>query len=206
MEFDDLRVLVEALNPLVDAKIRGVYSSADESWLSHSEYRAIVSTDLEDSAVDQDQESWRRMLTEYDQIVAREVSLHGRLCSVVRPVRNGYLVVFETPKDAASLARRLQYEVDRHNHALIERNCIGLAIPAHNVALSYGSVSRVLRAHGYDYVGGAIDQCIDTASRLRGGCISLSRVFADQYENYVGKREFEATTRIEGDDCILEWP
>ena len=70
-----------------------------------------------------------------------------------------------------------------------------LPIPTQNIALGYGFVSRNLRAHGYDYIGGAIDDCIDNVARLREGVVAMSRSFAGQYENQVGKREFLASTR-----------
>ena len=192
---EDGAYLVAALSPLIDAKIRGLFSSVEESWAPKTSYQAVVCTDLEESAVDQDQDPWLKMLAAYDRIVAREVSMHGGLCEVVRPVRNGYLLVFEQPRNAASWAKRLQFEVQWHNRELTHSGGRGLAIPGHNIALGYGPVSRVLRAHGYDYIGGAIDDCIGLAGTLREGLIGMSSKFADQYESHVGKKEFLASTR-----------
>jgi class 3 adenylate cyclase len=207
----DAAYLVEALNPLLDAKIRGLFSSPEETWQAQSSYQAVVCTDLEESAVDQDQESWSAMLAAYDRIVAREVSMHGVACSVVRPVRNGYLMVFEAPKHAAAWAKRLQFEVQWHNEQVMRNPGRGLVIPTHNVALGYGPVSRVLRAHGYDCIGGAIDDCIELAAKLRGGMVGMSPKFADQYEGQVGKKEFVAGVEDGADPRlgplkVLQWP
>jgi hypothetical protein len=211
MSVDDHAYIVAALNPLLQAKVRGLFSSSEESWAPKSFFRAVICTDLEETAVDQDQEPWRAMLAEYDRIVAREVSMHGSKCLVVRPVRNGYLVVFEQPSDAAAWSRRLQFEVHRRNDEITTRSPGALTIPKHNIALGYGWISRVLRAHGYDYIGGAIDDCIDLAPRLQQGLIAMSRPFADQYESHVGKREFLASTSGYsdaelGEFRLLEWP
>jgi hypothetical protein len=211
MSVDDLSYIVDALDPLLESKISGLFSTSEESWSPKSFFRAIICTDLEETAVDQDQEPWRAMLAEYDRIVAREVSMHGSKCLVVRPVRNGYLVIFESPSDAAAWSRRLQFEVHRSNDEVTARNPGAIPIPNHNIALGYGWISRVLRAHGYDYIGGAIDECIDVAPKLQRGLIAMSRPFADQYESHVGKREFLASTSGYsdahlGEFRVLEWP
>jgi hypothetical protein len=208
---DDLSYMVDALDPLLESKIRGLFSTSEESWAPKSFFRAIICTDLEETAVDQDQEPWRAMLAEYDRIVAREVSMHGSKCLVVRPVRNGYLVIFESPSDAAAWSRRLQFEVHRCNDEVTARNAGAIRIPNHNISLGYGWISRVLRAHGYDYIGGAIDECMDVAPKLQRGLIAMSRPFADQYESHVGKREFLASTSGYsdahlGEFRVLEWP
>jgi hypothetical protein len=211
MSLDDLEYIVDALNPLLEAKVRGLFSTSEESWAPQSFFRAVICTDLEETAVDQDQEPWRAMLAEYDRIIAREVSMHGSKCLVVRPVRNGYLVIFESPSEAAAWSRRLQFEINRCNDGITARNAGAIPIPSHNIALGYGWISRVLRAHGYDYIGGSIDDCIDVAPKLQRGLIAMSRQFADQYESHVGKREFLASTSGYSDSDlgefrVLEWP
>ena len=72
---------------------------AEEPWTPRTSNQAVVCTDLEEPAVDQDQDPWLKMLAAYDRIVAREVSMHGEDCRVVRPVRNGYLLVFEQAEE-----------------------------------------------------------------------------------------------------------
>ncbi len=208
---DEYEYLVEALSPLLDAKIRGLFSSSDESWASKSTHKAFVCTDLEETGVDQEQGAWRSMIAAYDRIVARQVSTHGAGCVVVRPVRNGYLLVFDEPKEAAEWARRLQFDVQWRNEAIALKGSGELPIPVHNIALGHGSVTRILRAHGHDYVGGSIDECIRLADALRGGKIAMSRIFADQYEANVGKRESAAGTNIVSEEGLgelrlLEWP
>ena len=50
------------------------------------------------------------MFVAYDRMNHHEVSMHGGECRVVRPVRNGYLLVFEQPRLAIVIERRLQLE------------------------------------------------------------------------------------------------
>jgi hypothetical protein len=101
--------------------------------------------------------------------------------------------------------------VQWHNEDIAKRGGRELPIPTHNIALGYGSVTRMLRAHGHDYIGGSIDECIRLADTLRGGQIAMSRMFADQYEARVGKQEFAASTRVDSDFLVgelrlLGWP
>jgi hypothetical protein len=207
VDADEYEHLVQTLEPLLNTTFNDLFLSTRAS----PSHRVVVCTDLEGTAVDQDQGSWRAMLSSYDHIVAGQVSMHGAGCDVVRPVRNGYLLVFEDPREAGEWARRLQFQVRWHNEDLAKRGGRDLPIPTHNVALGYGSVTRILRAHGHDYVGGSIDECIRLADSLRGGQIAMSRMFADQYEASVGKQEFAASTRTETDFLVgelrlLDWP
>jgi class 3 adenylate cyclase len=208
---EEYEYLVQTLAPLLDTTLSDLFSSTWASRSSSSFHQVVVCTELEGTAVDQDQDSWRRMLSSYDHIVAGQVSMHAAGCDVVRPVRNGYLLVFADPKEAGEWARRLQFQVQWHNEDVAKRGGHELPIPTHNIALGYGSVTRILRAHGHDYVGGSIDECIRLADALRGGQIAMSRMFADQYEARVGKQEFSASTRVEtdylvGEVRLLEWP
>ena len=119
--------------------------------------------------------------------------------------------MFDEPKEAAEWARRLQFDVQWRNEAIALKGSGELPIPVHNIALGHGSVTRILRAHGHDYVGGSIDECIRLADALRGGKIAMSRIFADQYEANVGKRESAAGTNIVSEEGLgelrlLEWP
>ncbi len=207
----DYDYIVGALKPLLDSRIRGLLMSSEEAWVRRSSHQAVVCTELEKPLDQQNHEPWLKMLAAYDRIVAREVSMHAREGFVVRPVRNGYLLVFNQPKDAAEWSRRLQFAVCRHNQEMSESGGRDLPIPIHNVALGYGPISRVLRAHGYDYVGGVIDACIELAARLSKGHFVMSRTFADQYESHVGTREVPASTKEFEDPTLgtlqlLTWP
>jgi hypothetical protein len=207
---DDMRYLCDALTPLLQPRVRGLAFSAEESWAPRSSNQTVVCTDLAESAVDQGEQPWLKMLAAYDRLVAREVSTYGKDCLVVRPVRNGYLLIFAQASEAVEWARRLQFEVHRYNEMVAGGTERTLPIPTQNIALGYGFVSRILRAHGYDYIGGAIDDCIDNVARLREGVVAMSRSFAGQYENQVGKREFLASTREHPepgleDLTLLDW-
>jgi hypothetical protein len=208
---DEYEYMVQTLGPLLDTTFSDLFSSAWASRSSRSSRQVVECSELEGTAVNQDQDSWRTMLSSYDQIVAGQVSMHGAGCDVVRPVRNGYLLLFEDPRAAGDWARRLQFQLRWHNEDIAKRGVPERPIPMHNIALGYGSVTRILRAHGLDYVGGSIDECIRLAETLRGGQIAMSRMFADQYEASVGKEEFAASTHVETDYLVgelrlLEWP
>ncbi|MDQ6614666.1 MAG: FHA domain-containing protein [Actinomycetota bacterium] len=208
---EDYHNTVVALVPLLNTGLRGLFMTSAEAWTRTSSSQAVVCTDLEETAVFKDHDPWLKMLAAYDRIVAREVSMHGCDCLVVRPIRNGYLLVFRQPKDAAAWSRRLQFEVQRHNQEVAKDTGRDLPIPEQNMALGYGPLSRVLRAHGFDYVGGVIDDCIDLAAKLSSGLLAMSRAFADQYQGRVGTAEFQASTKefehpTLGTLRLLAWP
>ncbi|MCA1709908.1 MAG: hypothetical protein LC808_44155, partial [Actinobacteria bacterium] len=158
---DQVKNIIGGLFPLLQQKVEGFYLSlSQEPWrqFDYRERYAIVCTDLNSSEVTGGNRAWQQVVALYDRIVARE----GSICQygdVVRPVRNGYLLVFKSVKDAAEFAKRLQSAVKWHNEAS-RRAGRGERLPAHIVSLEYGLATRVLRAHGDDYIGSAIDKCI----------------------------------------------
>jgi hypothetical protein len=209
MSADDYRELVDALDPLISSRIRGLFMSSAESWARQSSHFAVVCTELEPREVHQDHDPWLRMLASYDRILAREVSMHADDCVVVRPVRNGYLLAFQRPRDAAAWARRLQFEVDWYNDQVARNASSDIPIPTHSIALGYGLVSRVLRPRVRP-CRGRDRRLHRLAARITKGCIVMSRPFADQYEAHVGQGEFLAGTP-EYDAFgrglrVLDWP
>jgi hypothetical protein len=207
---EDLRSLVDALSPLIEPTVRGTYFSSDDAWTPRLSNHAVVCTDLENATVDLGDQARLRMLGVYDRIVARQISTYGKECIVVRPVRGGYLLVFEQASEAAEWSRRLQFEIRRYNDTTAGRQGGEAAIPEQNIALGYGPVHRVLRAHGYDYVGATVDDCIATAARLHHGLIAMSKSFAAQYEGHVGRTEYLASTSDVPDPdlpglTLLDW-
>ena len=186
-----------ALNPLLEAKVRGFCSPrSSEPWNPTvvAPERSCAPTSRRRAAT-RDQDPWLQMLAEYDRIVAREVSMHGGRCRVVRPVRNGYLLVFEQAEERRPVvtapavrgrpAQRAGRPVPRSGRSPSRR---------HNIALGYGRSRGSCGPTATTYIGGAIDECIDLAARLRDGLIAMIAHFADQYEGTSGNREFAAST------------
>lgn len=200
---DQVKNIIEGLSPLLHQKVEGFYLSVpQEPWrqYDYTERYAIVCTDLDSSEVTGGIRAWQQVLALYDRIVAREGSMF-RYGDVVRPVRNGYLLVFKSAKDAAELTKRLQSAVRSHNEAS-RRAGRGEKIPAHIVSLEYGLATRVLRAHGDDYIGSAVDKCISRLDTRKGeksdsaeGTIVMSDTFSSSYEEELGEEPFPGRTR-----------
>ncbi len=200
---DQVNSIIEGLSPLLRQKVEGCYLSLPQEPWRQSDYPeryAIVCTDVDSSEVAGGNKEWQRVLALYDRIVARE----GSMCQygdVVRPVRNGYLVVFKSVKDAAEFTKRLQSAVQWHNEASRKAGR-GDKLPSHIVSLEYGLATRVLRAHGNDYIGSAIDKCIsrlDLCKRERrnsiDGAIAVSDAFSASHEEELGEEPFPGRTR-----------
>ncbi|MGH3625792.1 MAG: hypothetical protein ACRDQ5_29145, partial [Sciscionella sp.] len=66
---------------------------------------------------------------------------------------------FKSVNDAAKFTKRLQSAVTWHNESS-HRDGRDEKLPFHTVSLEYGLATRVLRAHGDDYIGSAIDKSI----------------------------------------------
>jgi hypothetical protein len=203
--------IVDGLSPLLQQKVEGLYLSVSQEPWRHYEYPkgyAIVCTDLVSSQVAGGNKAWQQVLAFYDRIVAREASIF-RYGDVVRPVRNGYLLVFESVKDAAEFAKRLHAAVKWHNE-VSRRTGRGERLPSHMVSLEYGLATRVLRAHGDDYIGSAIDKCIsrlDACHRTNHigveGAIAISDAFFALYEEEVGEDPFRGRTKTMHDGFAM---
>ncbi|HJP65516.1 MAG TPA: toll/interleukin-1 receptor domain-containing protein [Actinomycetota bacterium] len=195
--------IIEGLQPLLQQKIEAFFLSVpQEPWrpFDDPENYAVVCTDLDGSRVPGGFTEWQEVLALYDQIVARQVSMF-RSGDVVRPVRNGYLLVFKTLKDAADFAKRLESSIDWHNEA--SRREVGRdRLPPQTIALEYGTATRVLRAHGDDYIGPAVEACIrqlDVCEHVRSDApasvIGVSSTFARLYKDRYGEDPFPGRTR-----------
>jgi hypothetical protein len=204
---DQVNSIIGSLSPLLQQKVEGFYLSVPQRpWRQYDypERYAIVCTDLDSSEVTGGNQAWQRVLALYDRIVAREGSMF-QYGHVVRPVRNGYLLVFKSVKDAAEFSKRLQSAIKWHNQSTRK---IGRSeeLPSHMISLEYGLATRVLRAHGDDYIGSAIDRCIsrlDSCEREKRnsaeGPIAISETFFSLYEEEIGEAPFPGRTRTTHD-------
>jgi hypothetical protein len=200
---DQAKNIIEVLSPLLQQKVEGLYISVpQEPWRQYDypERYAIVCTDLDSSEVTGGYRSWQQVLAIYDRIVARERSMF-QYGDVVRPIRSGYLLVFKSVKDATEFAKRLQSAVKWNNEAS-RRAGRDEKLPSHIVSLEYGLAMRVLRAHGDDYIGSAIDKCISRLDSCRHersngaeGAIIMSDVFSFSYEEELGEDPFPGRAR-----------
>jgi len=208
---DEADKLIAALSPLLQQKVEGFYLSVpQEPWRQYDypERYAIVCTDLDSFEVAGGNKAWQQVLALYDRIVAREMSMF-QYGHIVRPVRNGYLFVFESAKDAGEFSKRLQSTVKWHNEASRGAGR-GEKLPSHMASLEYGLAMHVLRAHGEDYIGSAIDKCIsrlDSCKRGKGnngeGTIAMSDAFSFSYEEELGEEPFPGRTRTTHDGWTM---
>ena len=215
----DFEQLVRALSPLVEARGRGLISSPDESWQAnragHTETKVIACTDLSPVG-DATQGERSEMLSRYDAIIAEALSMHGGNGTAVRPVHNGYLLMFERAEVAASWAKRVQFTIDLTNDELGQKvGSRSIPIPRHGIALDFGSVQQVQRAHGTDYIGPTVEKAMELARALvREGeadtpaPIGMSVTFQKLYEDHVGPKEFDTVTNPYHlpSVCLLKWP
>jgi class 3 adenylate cyclase len=122
-------------------------------------HRAVVYTDLKGSTTFQEQvgdANWECVLLEYDLIVAEQVSiLQGE---VVKNLGDGYLLVFEQAADALLCAEGLQKAILKKT-AEMAADSEQPGIPPHRIALDFGPVTKVMRAHGPDYTGKTLSRC-----------------------------------------------
>ena len=217
---DEARVneIIGGLSPLLEQKVEGFYLSVrPDVWadLGQLDRYAIVCTDLEGAEAAVGHTRWRRRLALYDRIVARQVSMF-RSGDVVRPVRNGYLFVFnDVVKDAADFTTRLQSAVNWHNEVARKTGRKEDILPPQVISLEFGLATHVLRAHGDDYVGEAIHRCIgrvDLCREVKGddfsGAIAVSDDFASPYVNELGEEPFAGRVRkrMQGWTMVLDRP
>ncbi|MGH3623200.1 MAG: hypothetical protein ACRDQ5_15615, partial [Sciscionella sp.] len=213
---DQVNSIIGGLSPLLQQKVEGFYLSVpQEPWrqFDYPERYAIVCTDLDSSEVTGGNKAWQQVLAIYDRIVAREVSMF-QYGDIVRPVRNGYLLVFKSVNDAAKFTKRLQSAVTWHNESSrrepSRRDRRDEKLPTHTVSLEYGLATRVLRAHGDDYIGSAIDKSISRLELCKSGkhdstegAIAMSDAFSSSYEEEIGEDPFPARTRTPHDGWAM---
>jgi TIR domain len=208
---DQVNIIIGGLSPLLQQKVEGFYLSVPQEPWRHYDYPeryAIVCTDLDSSEVTGGNRAWQQVLAIYDRIVAREVSMF-QYGDIVRPVRNGYLLVFKSVNDAVEFTKRLQSAVAWHNDSS-RRARRDEKLPSHLVSLEYGLATRVLRAHGDDYIGSAVDKSIsrlDSCNRRElnsgEGAIAMSDTFSSSYEEELGEDPFPARTRTPHDGWTM---
>jgi hypothetical protein len=207
LDEDQVHSIVGGLSPLLRQKVEGFYLSVpQEPWRQYDypERYAIVCTDLDSSQVTGGNKAWQQVLAIYDRIVAREGSMF-QYGDIVRPVRNGYLLVFRSVNDAVMFTKRLQSAVTWHNESS-RRARRDEKLPAHLISLEYGLATRVLRAHGDDYIGSAIDKCIGRLDSCKyeesdytESVIVMSDAFSFSYEEELGEDPFPARTKTPHD-------
>ena len=105
------------------------------------EVLSVMRTRLIDNPKNYDMEEWEQRVINYDMIVAEVVSQNNG--NVVKAtVSLGYIATFPNARLAVECAQELQKELGDS--------------PPHIIALDHGTVSRVWRAQGVDYIGKSI--------------------------------------------------
>lgn len=152
--------------------------------------RAVIYTDLKGSTTLQERlgdTKWECVLLEYDLIVAEQVSLFQG--EVVKNLGDGYLLFFEQTGNALLCARQLQEAISKKNAPLAPDS--EKRIPPHRIALDFGSVTKVLRAHGPDYTGMTLSRCSRLSRVAVEDEILMSNTF---HENVTSAFRFAETT------------
>ncbi|MDF5713920.1 MAG: hypothetical protein PUP93_08510 [Rhizonema sp. NSF051] len=118
-----------------------------------------------------------KLVHDYDMIIAEEVSkTNGDVVNTAGLA--GYIALFYNPSSAAMCAEAIQRELNKDfNIKNIEAR--------HIIALEHGSVSRVWRSHGIDYIGNVIQAVESLAKRAmttnRGCTVLMSERFRLQW-------------------------
>jgi hypothetical protein len=217
--------IVRILSPMLEQKVASLYLSSEDRWTPSEDDDpgdyCIACTDLISLADTLGHGPWRKAVAQYDRILAREISTFANEADaanfanaeVVRPVRNGYLVIFKNPVAAVEWSKRLQLAVKSYNDALLTERSNDPVL-SHRISLDRGAATQVLRAHGYDYIGGAVDDCINMFAECNEDCadvgdgaIVMSTRFAQEYKARVGAKEFSLrATTTKGDRIQILWP
>jgi class 3 adenylate cyclase len=158
---DELSKLVAELETFTDTskQTQGIRITIEPEGSEKPVARAVVYTDLKDSALFQDtlgDEAWETVLRDYDLIIATEVSTCGG--EVVKNLGDGYLIIFDQAAHALRCAEGMQIAI-RIRNARMRTDELRPKIPPHRIALDFGLVSRVTRAQGFDYAGKTLSRC-----------------------------------------------
>lgn len=119
----------------------------------------------------------KKLVHDYDMIIAEEVSkANGDVVNTDGLA--GYIALFYNSSSAAMCAEAIQCELNKYfNIKNIEAR--------HIIALEHGSVSRVWRAHGIDYIGNVIEAVDFLAKRAMtnnsGSTVVMSERFRLQW-------------------------
>lgn len=175
----EIEDIVRKLQPLLDNEVQGmrvpISDDADSTF-----GRAVIYTDLSGSTQLQEKwgdDAWAQVLLEYDFIVANEVSKLGG--EVVKNLGDGYILIFDRADVALRCAQRLQRALHEHNSKIQIGQPLSF-IPLQKIALDFGPVSRVMRAHGFDFAGKALSRCARLIEKAIGGQVLMLNTFREQ--------------------------
>lgn len=182
MKREQLKELVELLTPLISSgrPLQGYslqFRSRKPKEMSGASIVCVGLKSLPQFLNDVDEEGVARLLREYDLLVASEVSKLGG--QVVKSIELGYLLMFEKQNAAFLCAEQIKKGTESIDPML-----------AHKIAIDYGDVWRVMRAHGFDFCGKAIARCRLLLKKTRYGEMWTT----DAYATTLGPRFF---TRLE---------
>lgn len=167
MEQDELSRVVRLLKPLTEhhplqgvtmtlrqqkrEPIRGAIVYIDVEELPH------FMNEIEDKAK-------AKLLNEYDLAVATLASQLGG--QVVRSIERGYLIIFQDLNAAIPCAEEIQ---------AFAKQC-----RLHQkIAVDFGDVWKVMRAHGIDYCGRRVNRCRKLLERTKPGEVTMTPSFVD---------------------------
>jgi DNA-binding winged helix-turn-helix (wHTH) protein len=161
MKHEQLKGIVELLKPLLPSgrPLQGYslpLNPLENREMSGTTIVCVGLKSLPQLLNDVDEESVARLLREYDLLVSSEVSKLGG--EVVRSIESGYLLKFEKQNAAFLCAEQIKKGAESIDPTLAQK-----------IAIDYGDVWRVMRAHGFDYCGKAITRCRGLLKKARYG-------------------------------------
>ena len=201
---EELEKFVQSLLPLIergsrcqDIYIKKVTGSPKIKEEGLSVMRTRLIEDPDKCGLDE----WEKIVFDYDRVVAEVVSQNGG--NVVKAsVSLGYIATFQNAKSAIECAQELQRELQESF--------------SHVIALEHGTVSRVWRAHGIDYIGKSIqsveylkDVGKNYSTTKQRSLVLMSERFRLQWIDIVPPRVVEERTRkftnLNSEELLSAW-
>jgi len=167
MDYEDLNRIVRLLKPLIEHhSLQGLSMTLRQQ--SREPMRgAIVYVDVEElpNLVNDIEDPHKaKRLDEYDLSIATLASQLGG--QVVRSIERGYLVIFQNLNAAVPFAEEAQAFAKQY--PLRQK-----------IAVDFGDVWKVMRAHGIDYCGRSVSRCRELLKKTKAREITMTPSFVD---------------------------
>lgn len=168
MKYEQVKEIVKLLTPLIPdgRRLQGLSMSLSPQENKKVSGVTVVCIGLKSFPQllsEVDDESVAGLLREYDLLVASVTSKFGG--EVVKSIETGYFLKFNKQNEALVCAKEIHQSV---NPTLKQR-----------IAIDFGDVWRVMRAHGPDYCGRTITRCRALLKQTRYGEVTTTNWFAD---------------------------
>jgi hypothetical protein len=171
MKYEQLKETVELLRPLLPSgyPLQGYclpFSPLENREIPGTTIVCVGLKNLTSLLRNVDEEGAdAQRLREFDLLVSSEVSKLGG--EVVKSIESGYLLKFEKQNPAFLCAEQIKRGGESVDPALTMK-----------IAIDYGDVWRVMRAHGFDYCGDTVTRCRKLLKEMRYGELCATNEYA----------------------------